>query len=168
MLEQFACTLSMVFLCGPVQGSLQVGPSEVGVCSLGQQQLNTLHITFRSIVKCGTTIAIQGVHLQEEIFRQTSNISHTLLGKQLLINDHSDVVGASPVGAAPTTSSFSTQHLASIYCTKTTAKQDEKHLSLGIWCVLYKRIYGTMNQLSGEYLCEENFLAVSKPMGWVS
>ena len=30
------------------------------------------------------------------------------------IVDHSDVVGASPVGAAPTTSSFSTQHLALI------------------------------------------------------
>ena len=29
------------------------------------------------------------------------------------IVDHSDVVGASPVGAAPTTSSFSTEHQAS-------------------------------------------------------
>ena len=47
-----------------------------------------------------------------------------------------------PVGAAPTTSSFSTQHLASIYCEKTTASRDEKHLSLGIWCVLYWRLYG--------------------------
>ena len=38
--------------------------------------------------------------------RQTSNTSHTLAGSK--IADHSAVVGASPVGAAPTTSSFST------------------------------------------------------------
>ena len=37
---------------------------------------------------------------------QTSNISHTWVGDEIV--DHSDVVGASPVGAAPTTSSFST------------------------------------------------------------
>ena len=37
---------------------------------------------------------------------QTSNISLTLVGNKIV--DHSDVVGASPVGAAPTTSSFST------------------------------------------------------------
>ena len=36
-------------------------------------------------------------------YRQTSNISHTLVGNKLA--DHSDVVGASAVGAAPTTSS---------------------------------------------------------------
>ena len=39
-------------------------------------------------------------------YRQTSNISHTWVGNE--IADHSDVIGASPVGAAPTTSSFST------------------------------------------------------------
>ena len=39
-------------------------------------------------------------------YRQVSNIRRTLAGN--LIVDHSDVVGASPVGAAPTTSSFST------------------------------------------------------------
>ena len=33
-------------------------------------------------------------------------ISHTLIGNEIV--DPSDVVGASPVGAAPTTSSFST------------------------------------------------------------
>ena len=38
--------------------------------------------------------------------QQTSNVSRTLLGSKIV--DHSDVVGASPVGAAPTTSSFST------------------------------------------------------------
>ena len=39
-------------------------------------------------------------------YRQTSNIKRTFVGN--LIVDHSDVVGALPVGAAPTTSSFST------------------------------------------------------------
>ena len=41
-----------------------------------------------------------------DIYRQVSNISRTLVGNKIV--DHSDVVGASPVGAAPTTSSFST------------------------------------------------------------
>ena len=38
-------------------------------------------------------------------YNQTSNISHTLVGSQIV--DHWDVFWASPVGAAPTTSSFS-------------------------------------------------------------
>ena len=40
------------------------------------------------------------------IYRKTSNISRTLEGNKIV--DNSDIVGASPVGAAPTTSSFST------------------------------------------------------------
>ena len=39
-------------------------------------------------------------------YRKTSSISRTLVGNEFV--DNSDVVGASPVGAAPTTSSFST------------------------------------------------------------
>ena len=39
-------------------------------------------------------------------YRQASNTSRTLVGSKII--DHSDVVGASPVGAAPTSSSFST------------------------------------------------------------
>ena len=39
-------------------------------------------------------------------YRKVSNISRTLVGINSV--DHSDGVGASPVGAAPTTSSFST------------------------------------------------------------
>ena len=42
----------------------------------------------------------------DSIYRQFSNIRRTLAGYKIV--DHSDVVGASPVGAAPTTSSFST------------------------------------------------------------
>ena len=41
-----------------------------------------------------------------EIYRKVSNIRRTLVGNKIV--DQSDVVGASPVGAAPTTSSFST------------------------------------------------------------
>ena len=40
------------------------------------------------------------------VYRQVSNISRTLVGNKIF--DYSDVVGASPIGAAPTTSSFST------------------------------------------------------------
>ena len=72
------------------------------------------------------------------IYLQTSNTSHTLEDNKIF--EHSDIVGASPVGAAPTTSSFSTKHLASMDWAKTTARQDledEKHLSVGIWCDLY-------------------------------
>ena len=39
-------------------------------------------------------------------YRQVSNIRRTLVDNKIV--DHSDVVGASPVGAAPTASSFST------------------------------------------------------------
>ena len=40
------------------------------------------------------------------IYRQVSNVRGKLVGDKIV--DHSDVVGTSPVGAAPTTSSFST------------------------------------------------------------
>ena len=65
------------------------------------------------------------------LYRKIANIRRTLSGYKIV--DHSDVVGASPVGAAPTTSSFST----SLDWAKTTARRDEKQLSLGIWCDLY-------------------------------
>ena len=39
-------------------------------------------------------------------YRKVSNIRRTLVGSKIV--DHSDAVGASPVDAAPTTSSFST------------------------------------------------------------
>ena len=39
------------------------------------------------------------------MYRQTSNMKFTLVGN--VIVDHSNVVGASPVGAASSTSSFS-------------------------------------------------------------
>ena len=66
------------------------------------------------------------------MYSKTSNISRTLVGSKIV--DHSDVVGAAPVGAAPTTSSFSTQHLVSMDWAKATEKRDEKPLNFGIWC----------------------------------
>ena len=42
-----------------------------------------------------------GSALYYHTYRQTSNISQTIVGIKIV--DHSDVVGASPVGAAPIT-----------------------------------------------------------------
>ena len=44
--------------------------------------------------------------LPDGIYHKISNIKRTLIGNTIV--DHTDVVGALPVGAAPTTSSFST------------------------------------------------------------
>ena len=66
--------------------------------------------------------------LSKREYCKTSNISCTLVGNKIV--DHSAVVGASPVGAAPTTSSFSTLHLASRDSAKTAARQYE-NLVLG-------------------------------------
>ena len=46
------------------------------------------------------------LHAWFSTYRKTSNISRTLVGNTIIEN--SDVVGALLVGAAPTTSSFST------------------------------------------------------------
>ena len=61
-------------------------------------------------------------------YRKISNIRRTLVSNKIV--DHSDVVGA-------TTSSFSTQHLASRDSAKTAAREYENLLSVGIWCALY-------------------------------
>ena len=45
-------------------------------------------------------------YCQKYMYRKTSNIRLTLVGNKIV--DHSDVVGESPVSAAPTTSSFLT------------------------------------------------------------
>ena len=51
-------------------------------------------------------VDLQALRDSQADYRKTSNISRTLVGSKIV--DNSDVVGASPVGAAPTTSSFST------------------------------------------------------------
>ena len=49
---------------------------------------------------------VRKAFLCREGYCQVSNIRRTLVANEIV--DLSDVVGASPVGAAPTTSSFST------------------------------------------------------------
>ena len=48
----------------------------------------------------------QSLNYIENYYRKTYNIRRALAGNKIV--EHSHVVGASPVGAAPTTSSFST------------------------------------------------------------
>ena len=54
-------------------------------------------------------IILEGIKFRNEslmIYRQVSTIRRTLVSNNIV--DHSDVVGALTIGAAPTTSSFST------------------------------------------------------------
>ena len=57
-------------------------------------------------VRPTTTTTSRAEKKNPKNYRKVSNISRTLLGNEIV--DHSDVVGASPFVAAPTTSSFST------------------------------------------------------------
>ena len=75
------------------------------------------------------------IHQDNMIYRKTFNIRCILVANKIVV--HSDVVGASPVGAASTTSSFSTKYMAPMDWAKTTARRGEKHVKSGIWCVLY-------------------------------
>ena len=61
---------------------------------------------FQNVVFKMVAILPQILMIIMVIYNQTSNISHTLKGNK--IDDHSDIVAASLVGAAPTTSSFLT------------------------------------------------------------
>ena len=95
---------------------------------------------------------------------KTSNISRILIGNKII--DNSDVVGALPVCAAPTTSSFSTWHLASMDWAKTTAKGDKKHLSFGSWCDLYWRFNGRSITWSGLMHCLLTLLCHQQEWFW--
>ena len=90
---------------------------------------------------CHTHYTFMRIYHGNFLYCQTSNISHTLEGNKHV--DHSDVVGASPVGAAPNTSSFLTWHLASMDWAKTSARWDEKYFSFVIWCAWYSRCDST-------------------------
>ena len=59
-----------------------------------------------AVFYCGFIMNLNSLLRDESGYRQVSNIRRTLVRNKLV--DHSDVVGASPVGAAPTTSSWST------------------------------------------------------------
>ena len=101
--------------------------------------VNTLPHFVNQRLRCGIPCILSSV-ARPYAYRQVCNIRRTLVGNKIV--DHSDVVGASPVGAAPTTSSFPTEYLVSINCAKTTARQDERK-SFVIWCDLYQRFDGT-------------------------
>ena len=105
-----------------------------------------------------------------DIYRKTSNISRTLVGNTIFY--HWDVVGASPVGAAPTTSSFSTEHLVLVDWAKTMTRWDEIHLNFGIWCDLNWRFcgicilhfsHGLSRPPSRKYVCRGQWSSVRRP-----
>ena len=103
------------------------------------ERLTKIHSTklcFNSSSEVGLVelMGLQTVALSLK-YRQTSNIKRFSVGN--IIIDHSYVVGASPVGAAPTTSPVSTYHLAPKDWAKTTARRDEKYLCFGICSDLY-------------------------------
>ena len=54
------------------------------------------------------------------MYPQTFDISRTFVGNEIV--KHSDIIGASPIGAATTTSWFSAQHMAAIDWAETTAR----------------------------------------------
>ena len=90
----------------------------------------------RLCTKLHVSLEICRSWFQESIYCKASNISCTLVHNKIV--DHSDVVGASPVGAAPNTSSFSTWHLASRDSAKKAARQYENLLSVGFGAVYIK------------------------------
>ena len=78
--------------------------------------------------------------LSEQInYRKTSNIRRTLVNNKIV--DHSDVVGATPVGAASTTSSFLTWHLASRDSEKTATRQYENTVETPYSAIPYTTIF---------------------------
>ena len=85
---------------GPIWGRQDPGGSHVGPMNfaiwvvIGFYRNPFLHMTLVIVIEA------------EVKHRKTSNISRTFVGNDIV--DNSDVVGASSVGAAPTTSSFST------------------------------------------------------------
>ena len=58
------------------------------------------------------------------VYRKPYNITRTLESNKIV--DHSDVAGASPVDAAPTTSSIWYKNMASMDWTKTITRRDEE------------------------------------------
>ena len=77
---------------------------ETGITQYGMESLYVFcgYISYKGCCSWQKHIS----YVTERIYRKISNIRRTLVGNEIV--DHSDVVGAWPVGAAPTTSSFST------------------------------------------------------------
>ena len=72
-------------------------------------------------------------------YRQASDIRRILVGNKIV--DHSDVVGASLVGAAPTTYSILTYTWLQLIAQRQ-LQNETKNICFGIWCVLYLRFEG--------------------------
>ena len=85
------------------------------------------------------------------VYRKTSNIRRPLLGNRIV--DHSDVVGASPAGAAQTTSSFSVQCPTSNWLGQVNCKTPEKRniLSLGFGASYIRDL--TVYVVTHSYIC---------------
>ena len=81
---------------------LQMGPLRVILKYWNQNTNYFYHEGTYEHVVCKMSVFF----VQNANYRRISNIRRTLMRN--LIVDHLDVVGASPVGAAPTASSFST------------------------------------------------------------
>ena len=112
MLHAHLCIVRAVW-CSIICSSLV----QVIVCGRIALNLTRPNVDLPSIISGGIYIFIGNAsNINRQMFeiyifkintyRKTSNISRTLVGSKIV--DNSDVVGASPVGAAPTTSSFST------------------------------------------------------------
>ena len=71
---------------------------------MGYPTVYPIKYTYGCVVLCFILVMYRKYNIYSIIY--ISNIRRTLVGNKIV--DHSDVVGASPAGAAPTTSSFST------------------------------------------------------------
>ena len=92
--------LSMITI---IQLSSRVGIKQGRGMGVSQPWWRHTRITGRMIP---ITVSSTACSAWKQRYCKVSNIRHTLVGNKIV--DHSDVVGASPVGAAPTTSAFST------------------------------------------------------------
>ena len=73
-----------------------------------------------------------------QMYRHISNISGTFVGNKSV--GHPDVVGASPVDAAPIASSFSSKHVAPMEWAETTARRDDSYFKFVRFGALYIRV----------------------------
>ena len=94
------------YLTAPNGSSYDVNTLQTYLCMINWEAIVSEMSTEFDIPQIAALLEGQVCLSPNRMYSQTSNISHTLIGNKLV--DHSDVVGASPVGAAPTTSSFST------------------------------------------------------------
>ena len=76
------------------------------ILAVQKGHLDQFPISYEPRIEPYWTIGCYSGHNPMDEYRKVSNIRRTSVGNTIV--DHSDVVGTSPVGAAPSTSSFST------------------------------------------------------------